>query len=267
MSYFITDSEAASSTSTGRKEKTAYRRVSGLVSGRRYFSPEISRWTSRDPIEEQGGYNVYAFCVNSPLVYVDAIGLYECRSEGFAARDPWWLMYGHKSQSDNSSSCEASISHWGVALYGYGQYGPEAICNSSASEVNTHLRIEARSPCCRKYKVTCLFSYSATVWNSNPGKPNRATGINLPVSILGETHRWEKDAKPGSTGIWQANLVQAMVRTKTIEIDSSWQILFNSVPGITAGTRAGYDGGPWIGAGFAELFAASCSLTDVGACD
>ena len=40
--------------SSGRKEKTAYRGVSGLVSGHRYFSPEISRWPSRDPIGERG---------------------------------------------------------------------------------------------------------------------------------------------------------------------------------------------------------------------
>ena len=40
----------------------------------RYYSPELGRWTSRDPIGEQGGANLYAFCLNSALMYIDALG-------------------------------------------------------------------------------------------------------------------------------------------------------------------------------------------------
>jgi hypothetical protein len=38
-----------------------------LVSGQ-------SKWPSRDPIEEQGGVNVYGFCYNNPLGFVDYLG-------------------------------------------------------------------------------------------------------------------------------------------------------------------------------------------------
>ena len=39
--------------------------------GRRFYSPSLMRWTTRDPIEEKGGVNLYAFCGN------DAVGRYD----------------------------------------------------------------------------------------------------------------------------------------------------------------------------------------------
>ena len=75
MSYFITDSEPTSSTSSSRRPKTSYRRVSGLVSGHRYFSPEIGRWISRDPIGEDGGLMLYCITYNNCIDDYDALGM------------------------------------------------------------------------------------------------------------------------------------------------------------------------------------------------
>ncbi len=75
MSYFITDSESVSSTAPARRSKTAYRRVSGLVSGHRYYEPEMGRWTSRDPIQEKGGKNLYGFVNNNAIDKWDKLGL------------------------------------------------------------------------------------------------------------------------------------------------------------------------------------------------
>jgi len=41
----------------------------------RDYKPEIARWLSRDPIEEQGGKNLYAFVNNSSPNGIDALGL------------------------------------------------------------------------------------------------------------------------------------------------------------------------------------------------
>ena len=43
--------------------------------GYRYYSPELGRWLNRDPIEEDGGYNLYVFVFNSPAYDVDVLGL------------------------------------------------------------------------------------------------------------------------------------------------------------------------------------------------
>jgi RHS repeat-associated protein len=43
--------------------------------GYRYYSPQLGRWLTRDPMQEGGGVNVYAFVGNDPVNLVDADGL------------------------------------------------------------------------------------------------------------------------------------------------------------------------------------------------
>jgi RHS repeat-associated protein len=43
--------------------------------GYRYYSPELGRWLSRDPIGEKGGDNIYAASSNNMLNQVDYLGL------------------------------------------------------------------------------------------------------------------------------------------------------------------------------------------------
>ena len=40
----------------------------------RHYSPSLGRFLSRDPIEEQGGLNLYAFVENNPIVKFDVAG-------------------------------------------------------------------------------------------------------------------------------------------------------------------------------------------------
>ena len=40
----------------------------------RYYNPELGRWISRDPIEEQGGYNLYGMIGNNLLNNWDSLG-------------------------------------------------------------------------------------------------------------------------------------------------------------------------------------------------
>ncbi|MDD4406126.1 MAG: RHS repeat-associated core domain-containing protein, partial [Parabacteroides sp.] len=42
--------------------------------GYRYYSPALGRWLSRDPIEEQGGLNLYGFVGNDPVNRWDVLG-------------------------------------------------------------------------------------------------------------------------------------------------------------------------------------------------
>ncbi len=43
--------------------------------GYRYYSPDMGRWISRDPIEEQGGLNLYGFVNNDPVNKWDLWGM------------------------------------------------------------------------------------------------------------------------------------------------------------------------------------------------
>ena len=50
-------------------------RETGMVGyQRRFYRPDLGRWLNRDPIEEEGGENLYAFCINNPVVNVDMNG-------------------------------------------------------------------------------------------------------------------------------------------------------------------------------------------------
>ncbi len=40
----------------------------------RYYNPKIGRWLSRDPIQENGGINIYGFVNNNPNYYYDHLG-------------------------------------------------------------------------------------------------------------------------------------------------------------------------------------------------
>ena len=44
------------------------------ISGYRYYFPEVGRWGSRDPIEEEGGFNLYVFCLNDGINAWDKLG-------------------------------------------------------------------------------------------------------------------------------------------------------------------------------------------------
>jgi RHS repeat-associated protein len=52
-----------------------YSTVTGLYNFRaRWYAPTIGRWLSKDPIGLEGGFNLYEFCVNNPVNFVDKTG-------------------------------------------------------------------------------------------------------------------------------------------------------------------------------------------------
>ncbi|MBW2690920.1 MAG: RHS repeat-associated core domain-containing protein, partial [Deltaproteobacteria bacterium] len=46
----------------------------------RWYDPETGRWLSKDPVGISGGLNLYAFCENNPVHFVDPDGLMASRS-------------------------------------------------------------------------------------------------------------------------------------------------------------------------------------------
>lgn len=51
--------------------------------GRRYYSPLCGRWIFRDPIDEEGGANLYEFVANVPIGVIDPLGEYGRDVHGF----------------------------------------------------------------------------------------------------------------------------------------------------------------------------------------
>ena len=70
-------------------------RETGLVSyKRRFYRPEHGRWLNRDPIEEMGGVNLYAFCLNNANSNLDRLGLNVTLTTG--NRNVSWLRAGNR---------------------------------------------------------------------------------------------------------------------------------------------------------------------------
>ena len=66
---------------------TPTKTVSGVsVYGFRYYLPDTGRWASRDPIEEQGGNNLYGFVGNQPTKWRDRFGLAEVTTGGWIGK-------------------------------------------------------------------------------------------------------------------------------------------------------------------------------------
>ncbi|GBC63469.1 hypothetical protein DENIS_4463 [Desulfonema ishimotonii] len=49
--------------------------------GFRYYHSELGRWISRDPLKESGGWNLYFFVGNNPLINIDLFGLFKNSSQ------------------------------------------------------------------------------------------------------------------------------------------------------------------------------------------
>src|SRR6266576_630762 len=81
-----------------------------------FYNPSAGRWLNRDPIEEKGAVNIYAFNDNDAANKVDALGLfYQVHSTGRVYRDPWYWSSAWVSQSGDQFSTDASFSQTAIS--------------------------------------------------------------------------------------------------------------------------------------------------------
>jgi RHS repeat-associated protein len=69
-----------------------------LYYGYRYYNPSTGRWMSRDPLEEEGGPNLYASCGSDPIGWIDALG----------------LAYGEHLTQQEAEQLACAINSWNV---------------------------------------------------------------------------------------------------------------------------------------------------------
>ena len=76
MGFYLTDSCAAEpSSGIALYPQKRLPPITGATAGLRSYSPNLSRWLSRDPIGEKGGLGLYMFCANDSVAKHDARGL------------------------------------------------------------------------------------------------------------------------------------------------------------------------------------------------
>ena len=84
----------------------------GLVYyGYRYYSPELGRWLSRDPIGERGGVNLHAAPLNDPINLIDPDG-YVPQKNGAAVTDPSRVNCAGGALGDGTYLAPAEGASW-----------------------------------------------------------------------------------------------------------------------------------------------------------
>jgi len=97
--------------------------------GYRYYSSMLQRWINRDPIEEEGGLNLYGFCKNDSLNYFDYFGYVpdfatfwseykKYKSNYKSAKEIWDIIggtvkaevYKHVKEGEDPNTCAARVS-------------------------------------------------------------------------------------------------------------------------------------------------------------
>ena len=74
-----------------------------------FYNPEMGRWMNRDPIQEQGGLNLYAMVWNSPTNWVDNVGLDPVKKEGCLYI--WITVLQGKDKSKPARPSHSGIGH------------------------------------------------------------------------------------------------------------------------------------------------------------
>ena len=85
----------------------------------RHYSPSLGRFLSRDPIEERGGLNLYAFAKNGSVIHIDSYGLI----------DPIWgggCGIGNRGcRTDPNGTYHPPGPHWDDQINPFGCRGDE----------------------------------------------------------------------------------------------------------------------------------------------
>ena len=110
-------------------------RETGLVYyGLRYYHPALGRFINRDPIEEQGGLNLYAFCGNDGVNRWDKLGMEETDAEK-AKREAAEAAAETAREEAEREARRQAIERYGLIsffAFGFGDADVEAVGRTAA---------------------------------------------------------------------------------------------------------------------------------------
>ena len=84
--------------------------------GYRFYSPALMRWLNRDPIEEEGGLNLYGFCENNSILNIDVLGNERNEVPIDAYFYKLFANCNHNLQNAKPPSSPKRLSHGGVSF-------------------------------------------------------------------------------------------------------------------------------------------------------
>lgn len=79
--------------------------------GRRYYDPEIGRWTTPDPLDFNDGPNLYCFVHNRPMIYIDPDGRFLSAIGSFIGEN-YETMMNTLCQSNTAEDCSMTYTNF-----------------------------------------------------------------------------------------------------------------------------------------------------------
>ena len=199
--------EKANIHSFGFSTKYHDREVGLIGYQKRFYSPDHGRWLNRDPIEEEGGENLYAFCLNSPQYHMDINGLSTC------------CRNGRKVSCDTTYKWEGSVTTASATwLLGATFVMVDLVSNFICSSC-TRYRLHAKA-------VLPTISY---------GAPISITGSNVKFG------NYPPESFVGSVSLISAGFgAMGVVEAARLSIGNATSSSFGLVGGAEIGISAGY---------------------------
>ena len=192
-----------------RKDRPTTTATSSGVSvyGFRFYVPELGRWVSRDPIQEEGGLNLYSFVSNDPVGKLDFLGMVELTFAYITRIEPARITFmgstfngGIKTTqtvSVDPDQCSITFSSKsiGTTIKYASPTGPAvATARASGSTIKQSVsrpivgsrRIGRRDPC------KCVLKMSGNEGNPlAPGAPGITYHVTITFDTKAKNYEWE----------------------------------------------------------------------------
>ena len=167
-----------------------------LYYGYRWYDPQTGRWPSRDPIEEQGGVNLYGFVGNDGIDRSDYLGwiMYYCDAVwGWNLKmDSWDTAKEFWEQGQGQSTSLLSARDFAKAearTNATAAVRAEMVAYQAAWLVNPNLNLQPLEAA-----VTELMDVSCYCDDDNDGENERIDDLDLESRIEEEIQKIIKDA-------------------------------------------------------------------------
>jgi len=214
--------------------------IHNAISGYRLYNPELGRWINRDPIEEEGGLNLYGFVGNELIGRFDVLGL-AWEIEGISG------LYRATARPSSSDTFDD-----------LGQ-----LLNLDTSDYQKWARTSDIEPdVCKKYLIpnTIYMHFGSRKWRDS-----------IPSNIIAIWRRLARQDKSdyesqGFTVVWEENVTDWHI-CEALTTDCIYKYYFighGDVRGIidTVGTGDGVEPKRYTPYGIALLALKSCGTAD-----
>jgi len=157
------------------KTHTPGARVSNL--GQRFYSPNLGRWLSRDPIGEMGGANLHMFCNNAASVWIDVDGR-GCIIP-WPTPKPYELTFEEQKFTPAPAECGTKLK-WEIEW---------KVSPDHAGAVMQHVRIRANVHTCDTNEKIHTHPYWEWGWGDSPSFWEAFSSYNVPAGGNGAVKR------------------------------------------------------------------------------